>query len=102
MAADSATPKRHHLSRLQAQANVYRSWQFTRDRSARTKAARDAFLEQLADEADPEHKWSEAERQAAIEAGQRAHMRKMSDAAKKARDRKRQAKQNGNGNGAEP
>jgi hypothetical protein len=75
--ADAESPKRHHLSRVQAQALVYKSWQRTRDRVARTQAARDAFLEQLADEADPEHKWSEAERQAAAEAGRRSHLLRM-------------------------
>ena len=96
MSRESGSPKRHHLSRLQAQANVYRSWQFTRDRVAGTQAARDAFLEQLADEADPEHKWSEAERQAAAEQGRRSHLLRMSALAKAKRDAKKKS-QNGGG-----
>ena len=83
------------LERLQKQRAVYTSWQRTRNRTQRTAPGRAAFLEKLADEADPERKWSEAQRQAAAEQGHRAHMLRMSELAAEAR--KAKAKKNGNG-----
>jgi acetyl-CoA carboxylase carboxyltransferase component len=74
--------------RLDAQRAVRASWQHTRNRTARTQRGRDAFLEKLADLADPDHEWSEAERQAAAEQGLLAHMLKMSKLAAEARRRK--------------
>jgi hypothetical protein len=62
------------LERLQKQRAALTGWANTRNRTKRTQPGRDAFLEQLANERDPDHEWSEAERQAAAEAGQRAHM----------------------------
>ena len=85
------------LERLQKQRAVYTSWQRTRNRTQRTAPGRAAFLEKLADEADPERKWSEAQRQAAAESGLTAHMRKMSELATEARKAKQKRRANGNG-----
>jgi hypothetical protein len=76
------------LERLQKQRAARTGWANTRNRTKRTQPGRDAFFEQLADERDPDHKWSEEERQAAAEQGHRAHMLRMSELAAEARHSK--------------
>ena len=55
------------LERLQKQRAAHIGWANTRNRTYGTAPRRAAFLEKLADERDPDHEWSEAERQAAAE-----------------------------------
>jgi hypothetical protein len=83
------------LERLQKQRAARIGWANTRNRTQRTAPGRAAFLEKLADERDPNHEWSEAERRAAAEQALTAHMLDMSRLAAEAR--KAKAKKNGNG-----
>ena len=70
---------------LRASLAVNTSWANTEDRSARTKPARDGFLAKFLREVDPDHTLPEAERLRRAEFLMRAHMKRMSLAASKAR-----------------
>ena len=82
---------------MQRSAAADRSWAFTRDRSARTKAARDAWLDQLADEVDPRHKLPPAKRVQAAKKLRESKLKDLSRLALKAKREKREKRQRQNG-----
>jgi hypothetical protein len=79
------------VRRLKRRAAAFDSWAATKDRTKRTAPARDARLERLAAEVDPEGEMSVADRRKAAEAKRRAHMARISALGIEAR---RRAKQN--------
>jgi hypothetical protein len=82
----AASPEK--LRRLQGQLGAEVSWANTVDRAARTKPAREGFLEKLADQVDPDRKLSPKERALRVEHARKAHMLRMAFASAKARRKK--------------
>ena len=72
----------------------YSSWKNTKDRSARTQAARDKFRESFQDVVDPEHLLPPIERAKAGEAAYREHMARLAFESSKRRKKKAQNKTN--------
>lgn len=87
MPASSRSPAE---KRLAAQQATKVGWARTPNRTARTQPGRDAWRAKLADQVDPRHELSEAERQDAAEQLVTAHMLKMSRLAAQARRKTRQ------------
>lgn len=74
---------------LQARRNALISWAYTQDRSARTQAARTAFLDRFEQKVDPEGLLAPAERARRAEALKRSHFADL--ALKSAESRRKRA-----------
>jgi hypothetical protein len=85
----SASNRSPAEKRLAAQQATKVGWARTRNRTARTQPGRDAWRAKLADQIDPNHEMSKADRQDAAEQLVGAHMLKMSRLAAEARRRKK-------------
>jgi len=89
MALVAMTPSQR---KLRAQMGAHASWSRTKDPSARTKPARDAWAERFLNEVDPERVLSPEERARRAEHAKKAYMARLAFASAKARRRNKAAK----------
>lgn len=87
-----ARPKRRYVSRLtpeqrslSARAAALTRWSHVEDRTAATAPARAAFVEQLAEQVDPDGRLTPGERARRVDMARRAHMTRMTLAASRRR-----------------
>lgn len=69
----------------QAAAAAHKSWAKTKDRSGRTAPGREAALQKLLDEVDPDHEMSESDR---LKAAENLRKARLYDAAQKSVDQR--------------
>ncbi len=80
---------------LRARAAAHSSWDRTVDRTARTKAGREAFMRRFEDQVDPERELSDDERLRRAEQAKKAHFAQLALKSSRARQLAR-----GSGHGA--
>lgn len=97
MSREPLTPEQRTL---RARLAAHESWAATPDRSARTRAARDAFIAKFEDQVDPDRTLPPAERRRRAESARKAHYTRLAFKSARARAR-RKATPNGQ-DGGEP
>lgn len=83
-----STPSEQRLAR---QAAAHQSWANTVDRTARTAKARQALLDRIARDVDPENKMSPATRALAVESARKAYFANFARIGQAAKRAKREA-----------
>jgi hypothetical protein len=84
---NARTTTRRHVADINKRIAAEVSWSRTADRKARTKPARDKFLERFEHEVDPDMKLSPKERQRRAEHAKRAYMLRLAKRSARARKR---------------